>query len=85
MVNLAEQLGPQGIRVNALAPGPIWTPLQPATRDPEQLESLGSETPLGRAGQPAEVAPAYVFLASPRDASYVSGSILAVTGGRATF
>lgn len=84
-VNLAEQLGPQGIRVNAVAPGPIWTPLQPATRDPEQLESFGSETPLGRAGQPSEVAPAYVFLASPRDASYVSGSILGVTGGRATF
>ena len=84
-VNLAEQLGPEGIRVNAVAPGPIWTPLQPATRDPEQLESFGSETPLGRAGQPAEVAPAYVFLASPRDASYVSGTILGVTGGRATF
>lgn len=84
-VNLAEQLGPQGIRVNAVAPGPIWTPLQPATRDPEQLESFGSDTPLGRAGQPSEVAPAYVFLASPRDASYVSGSILGVTGGKATF
>ena len=84
-VNLAEQLGPQGIRVNAVAPGPIWTPLQPATREPEQLESFGSDTPLGRAGQPAEVAPAYVFLASPRDASYVSGTILGVTGGRATF
>jgi len=84
-VNLAEQLGPKGIRVNAVAPGPIWTPLQPATRDPEQLESFGSETPLGRAGQPSEVAPAYVFLASRRDASYVSGSILGVTGGRATF
>lgn len=84
-VNLAEQLGPQGIRVNAVAPGPIGTPLQPATREPEDLESFGSETPLGRAGQPAEVAPAYVFLASPRDASYVSGTILGVTGGRATF
>ncbi len=84
-VNLAEQLGPQGIRVNAVAPGPIWTPLQPATRDPEQLESFGAEAPLGRAGQPAEVAPAYVFLASPTDASYVSGSILGVTGGKATF
>lgn len=84
-VNLAEELGPEGIRVNAVAPGPIWTPLQPATRDPKELESFGSETPLGRAGQPAEVAPAYVFLASPRDASYVSGTILGVTGGRATF
>jgi len=81
-VNLAEQLGPQGIRVNAVAPGPIGTPLQPATREPEDLESFGSETPLGRAGQPAEVAPAYVFLASPRDASYVSGTILGVTTWR---
>ena len=83
-VNLAEQLGSKGIRVNAVARGPIWTPLQPATRAPEQLETFGSETPLGRAGQPAEVAPAYAFLASPRDASYVSGTILGVTGGRAT-
>ena len=56
-----------------------------STRDPEQLESFGAEAPLGRAGQPAEVAPAYVFLASPKDASYVSGSILGVTGGKATF
>jgi NAD(P)-dependent dehydrogenase (short-subunit alcohol dehydrogenase family) len=84
-VNLASQLGSKGIRVNAVAPGPIWTPLQPATRPPEELESFGKKAPLGRAGQPAEVAPAYVFLASPRDASYVSGSILGVTGGEATF
>ncbi|HSN12315.1 MAG TPA: SDR family oxidoreductase [Propionibacteriaceae bacterium] len=84
-VNLAGQLGPKGIRVNAVAPGPIWTPLQPATRSPKELESFGKQAPLGRAGQPAEVAPAYVFLASPRDASYVSGSILGVTGGEATF
>ncbi|MBI4901853.1 MAG: SDR family oxidoreductase [Actinobacteria bacterium] len=84
-VNLASQLGSKGIRVNAVAPGPIWTPLQPATRPPKELESFGAKAPLGRAGQPAEVAPAYVFLASPRDASYVSGSILGVTGGEATF
>ena len=83
-VNLAEQLGPQGIRVNAVAPGPIWTPLQPATRTAEDVASFGSDAPLGRAGQPAEVAPAYVFLASPRDASYVSGTVLGVTGGKAT-
>lgn len=83
-VNLAEQLGPKGIRVNAVAPGPIWTPLQPATREPDEITSFGSDTPLGRAGQPAELAPAYVFLASPKDASYVSGTILGVTGGRAT-
>ncbi|MCA0294494.1 MAG: SDR family oxidoreductase [Actinobacteria bacterium] len=84
-VNLAEQLGPKGIRVNAVAPGPIWTPLQPATRDAAEVEHFGEDSPLGRAGQPAEVAPAFVFLASERTASYVSGTILGVTGGKATF
>jgi NAD(P)-dependent dehydrogenase (short-subunit alcohol dehydrogenase family) len=84
-VNLAAQLGPRGIRVNAVAPGPIWTPLQPATQTTEKIEKFGQETPLGRAGQPAEVAPAFVFLASERDASYVSGTVLGVTGGKAVF
>lgn len=84
-VNLAQSLGPKGIRVNAVAPGPIWTPLQPATRDTEKIETFGSDTPLGRAGQPGEVAPAFVFLASPSDASYVSGTVLGVTGGGAVF
>lgn len=84
-VNLAEELGPRGIRVNAVAPGPIWTPLQPASRDAEDVPGFGSDTPLGRAGQPAEVAPAYVFLACEQTASYISGSILGVTGGKATF
>jgi NAD(P)-dependent dehydrogenase (short-subunit alcohol dehydrogenase family) len=84
-VNLAAQLGPKGIRVNAVAPGPIWTPLQPATQTSEKIEKFGQETPLGRAGQPAEVAPAFVFLASERDASYVSGTVLGVTGGKAVF
>jgi hypothetical protein len=84
-VNLAQSLGPKGIRVNAVAPGPIWTPLQPATRETEKIETFGSDTPLGRAGQPGEVAPAFVFLASPSDASYVSGTVLGVTGGQAVF
>ncbi len=84
-VNLAGTLGPKGIRVNAVAPGPIWTPLQPATQEEEKVEELGADTPLGRAGQPSEVAPAFVFLASPRDASYVSGAVLGVTGGKPVF
>ena len=84
-VNLAQSLGPKGIRVNAVAPGPIWTPLQPATRETEKIETFGSDTPLGRAGQPGEVAPAFVFLASPSDASFVSGTVLGVTGGQAVF
>ena len=84
-VNLAAELGPRGIRVNAVAPGPIWTPLQPATRPGEELETFGADTPLGRAGQPGEVAPAYVFLASPSDASYVSGTVIGVTGGKGVF
>ncbi|MDQ7876753.1 SDR family oxidoreductase [Microbacterium sp. QXD-8] len=79
---LAQELGPKGIRVNGVAPGPIWTPLIPATGwDAERLESFGQDTPLGRAGQPAELAGAYVYLASD-DATYTSGAILPVTGGK---
>lgn len=79
--SLAQMLGPQGIRVNSVAPGPIWTPLIPSTMPPERVEKFGQNTPLGRAGQPAELAPAYVLLASD-DGSYISGARLAVTGGR---
>lgn len=78
---LAQQLGSSGIRVNAVAPGPIWTPLIPATSWPDKVETFGQDTPLGRAGQPAELAHAYVFLASPEN-SYVSGAIVPVTGGK---
>jgi NAD(P)-dependent dehydrogenase (short-subunit alcohol dehydrogenase family) len=79
--SLAQLLGPKGIRVNSVAPGPIWTPLIPATMPEEKVEQFGSDTPLGRAGQPAELAPVYVLLASD-DGSYVSGARVAVTGGR---
>ncbi|MBD8061895.1 SDR family oxidoreductase [Oceanitalea stevensii] len=81
---LAQELAPKGIRVNAVAPGPIWTPLQPSYGQPiEDLPEFGKSTPLGRAGQPTELAPAYVFLASP-ESSYVIGETLAVTGGMPT-
>ncbi|WP_394248855.1 SDR family oxidoreductase [Arthrobacter pityocampae] len=78
---LAQQLAPKGIRVNAVAPGPIWTPLQPSGGQPkEALPEFGKDTPLGRAGQPTELAPAYVFLASS-ESSYVLGETLNVNGG----
>jgi NAD(P)-dependent dehydrogenase (short-subunit alcohol dehydrogenase family) len=83
--SLAQDLGADGIRVNAVAPGPIWTPLGPATKTPEAVANMGRDTPLGRIGQPAELAGAYVFLASPAEASYVSGTVLGVTGGSPTF
>jgi NAD(P)-dependent dehydrogenase (short-subunit alcohol dehydrogenase family) len=77
---LAQQVASKGIRVNAVAPGPIWTPLIPATMPGEKVEQFGSDTPLGRAGQPAELAPAYVFLAS-QDSSYITGERIGITGG----
>ncbi|KDP92445.1 MULTISPECIES: glucose 1-dehydrogenase [Clavibacter] len=81
---LAQQLAPKGIRVNVVAPGPIWTPLQTAGGQPEDaLPEFGEDTPLGRAGQPAELAPAYVFLAS-NESSYVVGETLNVNGGMPT-
>ncbi|GIG28481.1 SDR family oxidoreductase [Cellulomonas marina] len=78
---LAETLAEKGIRVNAVCPGPIWTPLIPATMPEEKVDEFGGDTPLGRAGQPAEMAPAYVYLASP-DSSYVTGDRIVATGGK---
>jgi NAD(P)-dependent dehydrogenase (short-subunit alcohol dehydrogenase family) len=78
--SLAQMLGEKGIRANSVAPGPIWTPLIPSTMPPEQVESFGQQVPLGRPGQPVEVAPVYVLLASD-EGSYISGARIAVTGG----
>jgi NAD(P)-dependent dehydrogenase (short-subunit alcohol dehydrogenase family) len=78
---LGQMLAERGIRVNAVAPGPIWTPLIPATMPEEKVESFGEQTPLGRAGQPAELAPAYVCLAS-QESSFVTAEVIAVTGGQ---
>jgi len=78
---LSADLVDRGIRVNSVAPGPVWTPLIPATMPAEKVAKFGGQTPLGRAAQPAELAPAYVFFAS-QESSYVTGEVLAVTGGQ---
>ena len=77
---LAQNLVDRKIRVNSVAPGPVWTPLIPATMPPEKVESFGEQAPMGRAGQPAELAPLYVFLASA-ESSYITGEVVGVTGG----
>lgn len=79
--SLAGHLLPRGIRVNAVAPGPVWTPLNPADKGAEQNARFGADTPMKRPAQPEELAPAYVFLASPQSASYITGEILPVIGG----
>ena len=78
---LASMVAADGIRVNSVAPGPVWTPLIPATMPEEKVDSFGRQTPLDRVGQPAELAPAYVFLASA-ESSFITGEVLAVTGGQ---
>jgi hypothetical protein len=80
---LGQLWAEKGIRVNCVAPGPIWTPLIPSTMPPEKVKSFGQDVPLGRAGQPAELAPAYVLLAS-QDSSYMTSSTIQVTGGTPT-
>ena len=77
---LAQEALEQGIRVNCVAPGPVWTPLIPATMPPEKTAQFGQQSPMGRPAQPAELAPAYVFLASG-DSTYIAGEVIGVTGG----
>jgi NAD(P)-dependent dehydrogenase (short-subunit alcohol dehydrogenase family) len=78
--SLAQEAIQSGIRVNAVAPGPVWTPLIPATMPQEQVKQFGQQSPIGRAAQPYELAPAFVFLASA-ESSYVAGEVLGVHGG----
>lgn len=81
---LAQNLVPRGIRVNCVAPGPVWTPLNPSDKDPEDVAKFGSQTPMKRPAQPEEVAPAYVFFASHADSSYITGEVLTLLGGETT-
>jgi NAD(P)-dependent dehydrogenase (short-subunit alcohol dehydrogenase family) len=78
---LAQSLVERGVRVNAVAPGPVWTPLIPATFPSAKVEDFGTQTPMGRIGQPAELGPAYVYLASD-DSSFTTGQVIHVNGGQ---
>ncbi len=80
----AQNLLQRGIRVNCVAPGPVWTPLNPADQPPEAIAEFGAKTPMGRPAQPEEIAPAFVFFASESDASYVTGEVLSLLGGETT-
>lgn len=79
--SLAGSLIKKGVRVNAVAPGPVWTPLNPADKTGDDLQQFGADTPMGRPAQPEEIAPAFVFLASPQTSSYITGEILPIIGG----
>jgi NAD(P)-dependent dehydrogenase (short-subunit alcohol dehydrogenase family) len=81
---LAQNLVERKVRVNRVAPGPGWTPLNPQSKDAAAVAKFGEQTPMGRAGQPEELAPAYVFLASNADSSYTSGEVMPVMGGQTT-
>jgi len=78
---LAEEAIKNGVRVNSVAPGPVWTPLIPSTMPAEKVVKFGENTPMGRAGQPVELAPIYVFLASS-ESSYITGEVIGATGGQ---
>ncbi|GLS30961.1 Enoyl-(Acyl carrier protein) reductase [Mesorhizobium albiziae] len=78
---LSGNLVGKGIRVNAVAPGPVWTPLNPSEKEAEDVSKFGARTPMKRPAQPEEIAPAYVFLASPQCSSYITGEILPIIGG----
>jgi len=79
---LSELALERGVRVNAIAPGPVWTPLIPSTMPDKKVQEFGKTSPMGRPAQPAELAPAYVFLASHPESSYITGSVLDLTGGK---
>jgi NAD(P)-dependent dehydrogenase (short-subunit alcohol dehydrogenase family) len=79
--SMAQALADRGIRVNAVAPGPVWTPLIPSTLSPDSVERFGTDQPMGRAAQPDEIAPSYVFFASRELSGYYSGEVLAPIGG----